>query len=129
MKNQILISILFMIMTFSVTTAQNKRTVKITKIDSSESFYFLKAKYKDGKNGKILIVSRKEDVLSDCLKIKCGKTYQLALQNYFSNDYISQLPAKKPGTLLLREDGYIIWNGKTELPYKSEDIKSLCYMK
>ncbi len=108
---------------------QGKRTIKVVKIDSTESYYFIRAKFKGLDKGKLLIVSERDTTFKSCKKIKKGKVYELALENYLSEKDIERLPAKKPGTLLLREDGYLIWDGKSDLPYKSPNIKSLYYIK
>jgi hypothetical protein len=122
--------IFFLFIFCNIITAQEiEHNVKITHIDSTESYYFIKGKIKNEKRMKILIISEKDTTVTGNVKIKRKTTYLLELSNYLSDERINELPAKPLGTLFLKEEGYIIWDGTTSLPFKSPDIKSIYYIK
>ena len=118
-----IITVLFASIT--VNAQKTKSKVKVIKIDSTESYYFIKGVLKSKPKRKVLIISKKDSLFKGCKKIKPRKIYDLELRSYLSEKEKNRLPAKPPGNLILREDGYIIWDGKSDLPYKSPNIKSL----
>ena len=128
MKHFILTAAIILLFTTSVVAQNRKREVKIIKIDSTESYYFIKAKFKCKPKGKFTIVSERDTTVIAQIRIKANRTYSLVLSNYLSDEEIKRLPVKKPGILLLREDGHMIWDGKSNLPYKSPNIKSIFYI-
>jgi len=128
MKDFIIAFIVAFLFTLNATGQNNKREVKIIKIDSTKAYYFIKAKFKCKPKGKFIIVSKRDTTVSNQGRIKEKKVYKLELENYLSEEEIKRLPAKKPGTLKLREDGYIIWDGKSKLPLKSPNINSIFYV-
>ncbi len=103
--------------------------VKIIKIDSTESNYFINGVLKKKRSVNVLIISKRDTTVICCERIKLKTTYLLKLSSYLGEDRLKSYPAKPKGTLRIREDGYIIWDGKSRLPYKSEDIKSLFYIR
>lgn len=105
----------------------NIEHIKITKIESSDDYFFLRGKRK--KSGeKILIVSKKYDRIGECHEVQKGKVYLLELEQFLDSETLEHLPAKPPGTLILREDGYIIWDGKSALPLRAKNIQGLCLL-
>lgn len=128
MKNFAITFIVAFLFTLNAIGQNNKREVKIIKIDSTKTYYFIKAKFKCKPKGKFVIVSKRDTTVSCEYRIKEKKSYNLKLENYLSEEEIKRLPAKKPGTLKLREDGYIIWDGKSKLPLKSPSINSIFYI-
>ncbi|NCT19225.1 MAG: hypothetical protein COZ75_09565 [Flavobacteriaceae bacterium CG_4_8_14_3_um_filter_34_10] len=127
MKNFSMTFIVVFLFILNAIGQNNKREVKIIKIDSTESNYFIRAKFKCKPKGKFMIVSKRDTTVTAQYRIKEKNTYNLELENYLSEKEINRLPVKKPGTLKLREDGFIIWDGKSNLPLKSPNIKSIFY--
>lgn len=121
-----MIAIFFSLKVFS---QENGRLIKITQIDSTESNYFIKGVFKTKPKNKFLIISKKEQPLILCKRIEINNIYRVLLSDYLDEKTISNLPpVLKAGTFLLREDDYIIWDGYSDLPYTSSNIKSLCYI-
>lgn len=120
-------NLLLLFHTFFTLAQEIERKVKITKIDSTQSCYYIKGVFKEKPRNKILIVSKNDTILNLCNKIKVGKTYLLKLSNYLNDDGIKKIPVIRAGKFLIRENGYIIWDGKNDLPYKSMDIRSIYY--
>lgn len=115
------------LLTSTVVAQESKRKVKIIQIDSTLTYYFIKGKFKSKPKGKFILISKRDSTFTSGNRIEKNKTYNLRLSNYLSEDKIRMLPAKPKGTLLLRVDGYIIWDGKLDFPYKSSNIKSIYY--
>lgn len=127
MKSIFLILTLFLMN--QATSQENIHEVKITSIDSTTNYYFIKGTLKKEKHKKILIVSKKQSIVVDCEKIKKKGTYFFNLFNYLTESDINKLPVKPEGSLKLREDGYIIWDGCGSFPYKALNVNSLCVTK
>lgn len=103
----------------------NLERVKILQIDSTDNYFFIKGRtQKSGE--KILVVSAKQVTKNDCGKIELKRTYLLELTEFLDSEILRDLPVKPPGTIRLREDGYIIWVGKSSLPKRAKNIRGLC---
>lgn len=121
--------VLVFILSIGLNAQSNEYEIKVKSIDSTDNFYFIKARVKGKHPRKVVIVSEKDPNIKGVEKIKHRGVYLVKLSNYLSDDKIKSLPVKPKGKLLLREEGYIIWDGKSNLPYKSPNIKSMYYIK
>ncbi len=125
MRSILLVAVL-QVFAFSCSGQSDYQRVRIMKIDSTDNYFFIRGKYK--KSGeKILIVSKKS-TNDGCNEIELKETYSLELVQFLDAETLEDLPAKPPGTLKLREDGYIIWDGESSFPLKAKNIQGLCVL-
>jgi len=127
MIKKIIICLLFIAYGYSAEAQEIERKVKITHIDSTEYNYYIKGFFREKTKHKVLIISPREAVLIPSRKIQIHKKYLIRMSNYLNDTIIKKIPAKPSGTIMIEDHGYIIWDGKTDLPYKSSDIKSIYY--
>ena len=121
----ILLIVMIQVFAFSSKSQGRFDRIKITKIDSTDNYFFIHGKCK--KSGKkILVVSKRLITNGDCNKVELKEIYALELAQYLDPGTLKDLPTKPPGTLKLREDGYIIWDGESSLPLKAKNIQGLC---
>ncbi|MCP4458916.1 MAG: hypothetical protein GY816_12970 [Cytophagales bacterium] len=126
MRSTLLI-VLIQVFAFSCSGQGDYERVRIMKIDSSDNYFFIHGKYK--KSGeRILIVSKKSMTNQNCNEVELKETYSLELVQFLDSETLEDLPAKPPGTLKLREDGYIIWDGESSLPLRAKNIQGLCFL-